>query len=156
MTARRGPEPPAAPVVDPTHNVIRRQDDLRAADEKLAVERQINFRREVDLREDFARRFKEAEAGRINALLDLIRLEIKTGRESAGAMAETLRSTVESTRLALAGQVESYRKEIDARLSAIERNQAAGTGKGAGMNALWGYLVAGVMLLLALWSKVGK
>jgi len=31
-----------------------------------------------------------------------------------------------------------------------------GEGKGAGMNALWGYIVGGIMLLLALWSKLGK
>jgi len=144
------------PLVDPTENVVRRQNDLRAADEHLAQVRQENIRRELTLRETFERRLAEAEAGRLNALLELIRLEMKTGRESASAMAETLRVTVENTRLALAAQVENQRKEIDGRLSAIERNQSAGTGKGAGMNAFWGYLVAGVMLALALWSKLAR
>jgi hypothetical protein len=141
----------AGPAVDPTLNVIRRQDDLRASDERLAQERQSNERRELDLRERFETRLGVAEAGRINALLDLIRLEMRTGRESAAAAAETLRNSVENTRQVLAGQVETGRKEIDSRLSAIERNQSAGSGKGAGITQGWAILaqLIGWALMLA-------
>ena len=71
-------------------------------------------------------------------------------------MADTLRAGAESMAKTLAAAQEAFRKEMDARVSAVEKYQAAGTGKGAGLNAAWVILGSAVALLLGLVALGGK
>lgn len=165
---------PDGTIWDPSRNVldlvdaaVRRLDDIGALRAQLSNEQAGSLRREMDLRDDFKRRFGEAEARRIDALRDLDRLEVKTANDrhqlavdtlakATTAMADTLRSGAETIARTLAAQQETYRKEIELRLGAVEKWQAAGAGKGAGLNAAWIYLGGLVALLAGLWGLGSK
>lgn len=170
---------PPVPPYDPSENVfalvaaaVTRVDDLRKAQELLAEERQDSLRREMELRANHHKAFAilraeytekslQSESKRLDALRDLDRLEARTASErhqtavdtlakATSSLAETLRASVENTARNLAAQNESSKKELDSRISALERLQAAGTGKGAGLQAFWGYLLGAAGFLAAI------
>ena len=175
-----GTQPAAPPwTLDPTKNVLdlvaaesRRQDDLRHAQDILVKERHEAFRRELDIRTGQRREIADlhsahaaenlrSEARRLDALRELDRVEARTANErhqaavdtlakATAAMADTLRASNESTARSLAAAAEASKKEHDARISALERSQAAGSGKGAGLQAFWGYLLGAAGFLAAI------
>lgn len=139
------------PFPDPTKNVlehvaaaVRRLDDVSALRDELSKERQDNSRREMDLRAQHTAQMAMAEARRIDALRELDRLETKSATEQARLVASTLQNTTEAMAQKLAAIAETIRKELDARVSAVERFQAAGSGRGSGMEKLWALIGGGI------------
>lgn len=146
-------------IIDPTKNVlehvasaVRRIDDVAVLREELSKERTDNVRREMDLRAQHAIQMATAEAGRINALRELDRRETQSATDQARQTAQILQNATEIMAQKLAAGAETIRKELDAKVSAIERFQAAGAGKGAGMDKLWALIVGGILLALAIWK----
>jgi len=168
---------------DPSANVfawvevnVKRIDDLRAAQEAASIERRDNRRREMDLRAAFEREFAvlraehaaktlEAEARRTDALRELDRAELRSATDryqvavealsrETKAIAEALRASVEGTRKALADQYDAKNRETDARLSAVERFQAAGTGRGLGARELWALIGGMIILGIAIYKAI--
>lgn len=98
--------------------------------------------------------------------------------------AETLRALVASTAVTIARQLDQLSTQLSDRISALEKasyegagrqrmtdpqmvellaevkalneTRAKSSGKGAGLTAMWGYLVAAVMLGATLWNLLGK
>ena len=154
---------PSPPIIDPTKNVlehvaaaVRRLDDVAILREELSRERTENIRREMDLRAQHAIQMSTAEASRIDALREVDRLETKSATEQARQAAATLQNATEVMAQKLAAIAETIRKELDARVSAVERFQAAGSGRGVGMEKLWALIVGGILLGLALWKGFGR
>lgn len=159
---------------DPTKNVldlvdaaVRRLDDIGSLRTQLATEQALYLRREMDLREKYELRLTQGEAQRINALRELDRLEVRTATDrhqlavdtlakATTAMAETLRTGTEGLARTLATQLESKTTVIEQRLGSLETSRAAGTGKGAGLNAAWVYLGGLVALLVGLYALGSK
>jgi len=201
MTSRTstglGVDATGGPVIDPSKNVLdlvraeaHRQNDLRAAAEQLANERQgfirremeirqANNQREMEIREDFRKRIAElraehqekdltSEARRTDALRELDRVEVRTANDrhqaavdtlakTTAAMAETLRTSDENTAKNLAAQAEVIRHELDSRITAVERVQAAGAGRGEGSKsnlALISSILAIILMLITLGTFV--
>jgi hypothetical protein len=192
-----GVDATGGPVIDPSKNVLdlvraeaQRQNDLRAASELLARERQDFVRREMEVRQDFVRREMEiredfrkriavlraehqekdlaSEARRTDALRELDRSEVRTSNDrhqaavdtlakTTAAMAETLRTSDENTAKNLAAQAEVIRRELDSRITAVERVQAAGAGRGEGSKsnlALISSILAIILMLITLGTFV--
>jgi len=163
---------------DPSENVLALVKAAVKRIDDLADERQQAFRREFDIRAEHQRAMAalraehaaenlKSEARRIDALRELDRVEVRTGTErhqaavdalakTTATMADTLRSSAENMARNIAAQSEASRKEMDARLSALEKLQAAGSGKGAGLNAAWVYLGGLVALLVGLYALGSK
>jgi len=148
-----------SPVIDPTKNVlehvaaaVRRLDDVAALREELSRERTENLRREMELRAQHAVQISTAEARRVDALRELDRLETRSQTEQARQVAATLQSATEVMAQKLAAIAETIRKELDARVGVVERYQAAGSGRGSGMEKLWALIGGGILLALALWK----
>jgi hypothetical protein len=104
------------PVVDPTKNVLdlveaerRRQDDLRMMDSK--------WRDTMDNRErQHAKEMREAEAGRIDAILEAAAANVQRAADVQSGVAERLAQQVtgsaEVVRLALRAEIEPVQKDI--------------------------------------------
>jgi hypothetical protein len=101
-------------VIDPTQNVldlveaaIRRQDDLRDSDRRLAeVERQ-HAKEIADLRAVHARELREQEAERINAIRTVDVNAVQRAAEVSAAQAQTLAAQVTQSAEALRTQVQA-------------------------------------------------
>lgn len=144
--------------IDPTKNVIalseasnKRQDDLRAAQEKY-TESQINHIREYSdsqiaqvkellrLQADFHKQLSEAEAKRIDAIraVDVNAVAVASERQTAQASvlanqvsqsADALRTLVATTAATMAEQQRQLFNQFQERLTAVERSQYEGRGK---------------------------
>lgn len=102
------------PVVDPTKNVldlvsaaIKRQDDLRESDNKIA-----------DLRDEHAKELRLAEAARIDAIRAVDVSAVKSAAEVQAAQANTLATQV-------ATSAETLRTQVAATATAAETKLAA-------------------------------
>lgn len=100
------------PVYDPTRNVlnlveaaIKRQDDLRVADQKLREIEQAHLRDFAQLRATHARELREAESARIDAIRAVDVGAVKSAAEVSATQATTLAAQVANSAEALRNQV---------------------------------------------------
>lgn len=151
-----------APTVDPTKNVldhvaaaIHRIDDLLDAqgnlvDAKLAHQSEVVSLRAAHnaeigrLRAEHASELRLAESGRLDAIRQVDVLAVQTLAQASKDTAEALRVMVDSTAKAIATQTSAAMSTINDRLTLLERLSYEGKGRGGGLQAGWGYLVAGV------------
>lgn len=164
-------------MIDPTENVKalseasnQRQDDLRAAQDKLTDERVRHLSDIVAMQATHAREIREAESSR----LDAIRLVDVSARDAAAqraldairileattaTMRETLRADVAVTASTIATQSAARDSRIDERISKLELAMSKGEGRSTGMNFGWekllGFigLLGGLIGLFAYFSK---
>lgn len=150
------------PVFDPSKNVldlveaaIKRQDDLRAANEKYLEAESRHLHEMAELRaqydqlireNDIVRQEKVREVDVLNGRTEAERAQtaIKALAEASALTAETLRKTAETVSASQS-----------ARISALELAVSAGAGKGAGMEKMWGWVAAGITLILSLLGTFG-
>jgi hypothetical protein len=163
---------------------LRAAAELLARERQDFVRREMEIRqaynqREMEVREDFRKRIAvlraehwekdlASEARRTDALRELDRSEVRTANDrhqaavdtlakTTAAMAETLRTGAENTAKNLAAQAEVIRRELDARITAVERVQAAGAGRGEGSKsnlALISSILAIIVMLITLGTFV--
>lgn len=153
MTSKHDdPVAPLIPLIDPTANVlshvaaaVKRQDDLRAAEEKYL---ELEVRRLDDLRQlhekcaaeisavhlqaqtDLARAEQDrinaltlAESRRLDALLSTQQAAVALASEKSAAQAATLAQQVVTSSQALQAQVAQIRDGVEGRLSRLEQSR---------------------------------
>ena len=148
------------PINDPTANVlslvraaVQRLDDLRDAESRRLAEL-------AALRANFEERLQVKEAQRIDAIraVDVGAVAIASDRANQQAIvlanqvsqsAETLRALVASTTQAQAKSLEQVSNQLTDRIALLEKSQYQISGTGKGMRDLWGWVVAGIMLVIA-------
>lgn len=132
---------------DPTPNVkdafdrlTKRQDDLRAADERFMLAEIAHLKETAELRAQHQRELDAAEANRLNAIRQVDREEviktaaaaqtaIQTLAQTTSTTAETLRAQVAGTATTIATQLSTISGEINKRLSALELASSERQGK---------------------------
>lgn len=153
------------PTVDPTENVKAlteaanmRQDDLREASDKYNAA-QINHVKEIqDLHMKYKQLLTRAEAKRIDAIraVDVNAVAIASERatqqaavlaNSVTSSADTLRNLVASTATNIAEQLKQIVDSFNVRISAVERAQYEGQGKGSVVDPQMAMLVEEVKKL---------
>lgn len=121
----------------------------------------LRLQDQMQLRADYAIQLSVAETKRIDAIraVDVQAVAVANERASAQALvlaaqvsssAETLRTLVAATAQTVAQQLQAVSAGINDRLSALEKSSYEGTGKENGGQATWGYIIAGVVALVAL------
>lgn len=170
---------PTENVIALTEAANKRQDDLRELNNKLfdckadCLETVSNIRadhakelrmQEVRWSEELEKRAKEireSESNRLNAIRQVDVLAVNTAADRAAAAiqalaatttanAENLRNALNSTATTIATQTSNTVQQITERLAALEKSSYEGKGKGEGIGATWGVLiaVAGVVISL--------
>lgn len=130
------------------HNITREYYDRKLAD---AVEA--------------SRRERAAETERINALravdIEAVKvanqMAIKQAEVLASQMAENaeaLRASMAKTAETLAAQLQSVTQSLDNRLKIVEEKQYILAGSSKGSRDMWGWVSAGIMLIIAVISFV--
>lgn len=155
-------------VVDPTRNVldlvsaaIKRQDDLREADNKIA-----------DLRDAHAKELRSAEAARIDAIravdvgavksaAEVQATQASTLAQQVATSAETLRTQVAATATAAETKLAAALEPIQKDIADLRRVQYEGVGQKiqstdtrASTSAIVGYVVGAVGLLTTFMSLI--
>jgi hypothetical protein len=152
------------PVIDPTANVIalvqankESADVLREMHDRL-IRAEINVVRETvkwieklsDVHQRHDRDIHKAEQEKLAALRasdEAARItEANRSLEATKVVERTLSLTAE----AQARRYEADMVENNKRIAALEKASYEGAGKGTGAKALWGYLAAGVALMVTL------
>ena len=160
MTGRKatglGVDATGAPVIDPTANVIalvqankEAADTLRAMHDRLIMAEIGTVRETVkwieklsEVHQDHDYALHRAEAGRLDALRQNDREDVKVLAAQTTAKAEALQTQVSTTADTLAKTFAANLAEQNKRLSAIERQQAEGMGKATVESPMMAELVA--------------
>lgn len=151
-------------VIDPTENVKAlseasniRQDDLRQAADRLTEEKVAGIRRalesmhnEMQLRDSHAREIRELESKRLDAVRTVDQQTAAIAAERQQNAITLLNNQQAATADNLRAQTASQFAGVNERIAALEKAQYTGAGKGVGLNAGWGYLVAAVVLAATL------
>ncbi len=154
---RPNPDPAAPPVIDPTKNVIelvlasnKRQDDLRAAQDRLIAAELGHLQEVGNLRAEHARQLQDAESKRIDAIrtvdVNAVRVAEERVQQAVQALAtitatnaETLRTALNATATTIAEQTRDSatataaataqrEAETNKRLAALEQASYKGEG----------------------------
>lgn len=151
------------PVVDPTKNVLnlveaesRRQDDLRLAGEKLSNVKHQHAKELISLHSDYGDKLREAETKRLDAIRAVDVAAAAVAQQRIETTAATLRDLVASTASAAATAAASITNSLAERIAQLERTSYEGSGRGAGMEKFWGWIVGGGALVWAILSSAGK
>lgn len=146
---------------DPTTNVTTlviatavRLDDLRIAEQNRINEL-------LTLHMSHANDLRMAESKRIDAIraVDVNAVVVANERAMAQASvlatqvatsAETLRSLVATTAAAQAQQLSQLTSQLTDRINTLEKSQYERKGSGTGMRDLYGWIIAGIMVLVNL------
>jgi hypothetical protein len=134
------------PVVDPTENVKAlteaanlRQDDLRKASDRYNSAAIDHVKELFTLREKYEEKLRLAEAKRIDA--------IRSVDVNAVAIASEKQAMAASV---LGDQFKQYVDQINSRISAVEKSQYEGKGRGGGMKDFAGWIIAAIAILFYL------
>lgn len=153
------------PVIDPTANVIAlteagniRQDDLRAANDRLFKVQIEALRAEITLRAEFAKEIRQLESDRLDKIRQVDVLAGNTAAERAlvaiqtlatqtTAERETLRSMVANTATTIATQTSETVSQLNLRISQLEKSSYEGAGKQAVADPMMTELIQQVKIL---------
>jgi hypothetical protein len=120
---------------------------------------------ELKLRSEHAVQLAKAESSRLDAIrsVDITAVAIANDRAVASAVvlaaqvassAETLRTLVAQTAQTVAGQLASMSNAINDRIATLEKANYTNTGKDTGGKDVWGYIVAGIAVIVAMASFI--
>ena len=172
-----GLDPAGGPLIDPTANVIAlnkaghiRQDDLRKAERRYIESELLRVEAIANLKADHTKEIAQlhqihdyaihkAEAGRLDALRQNDREDVKALAAATTAKAEALQAQVATTAKTLADSFASAMAEQNKRVSAVELTQSAGSGRGQGAQNLWAIIAVAISVLVALltlWKLSGR
>lgn len=119
----------------------------------------------IRLRAEYSVQLSIAEAKRIDAIraVDVQAVTVASERANASALvlasqvsssAEALRILVAQTATAVASQLASMSSAINDRISALEKSQYQNSGKETGGKDMWGWIVGGIMAVVAIGSFI--
>ena len=137
-------------------------EQILRLDEKIEAERR-RVNEQLTLRADYLVQLSIAEAKRIDAIraVDVNAVAVANERATAqaavlatqvSASAETLRALVAATAATVAQQLAQVSAGIADRLSALEKTQYEGVGAKGGTRDIWGWIIGGLVALVALAS----
>jgi hypothetical protein len=142
---------------DPTENVKAlsaaahiRQDDLRAASDRFNSAQIEHVKELALLRSVYEEKLTIAEAKRIDAIRSVDVNAVAIASEKAAAAAAVLANSVNSSAKNLEEQLKQYVGQINTRLSAVEKSQYEGQGRGGGIKDFIGWIVAGIAIVFYL------
>ncbi len=148
-----------APIIDPTENVKalseaanKRQDDLRDASERFMVAGLSHVKELSELRAYHQREMDIKEAGRLDAIRQIDQAAIRELAVATTTIAEKMRNDLALTAAALAKSNADATLLISDRLSSLEKAQNQGSGKSLVLDKGWAYLVAAILLAVAIWG----
>jgi hypothetical protein len=177
-------------VVDPTANVIalnqasdRRQDDLRAAHEKLMETELRHVKEMIILRAECAKELRLWDVTSVKAESERAREALQTLAAHKASDWDKLRTDMNTTAQIVAKQTSEVVGQLNERIAALERSSYEGkgkeavadpmlarlyaemktmnayadttTGKGRGLNAMWGYVAGAIGLIISILSAFG-
>jgi len=126
------------PVIDPTENVkalteaaTLRQDDLRQASDKYNQAEIGHVKEQASMRASYEEKLSLAESKRIDAIRAVDVNAVAIANERSAAAAQVLANSVSSLAANIAEQQKQIVDQINVRISAIERSQYEGQGKGS-------------------------
>ncbi len=139
-------------------------DDTNGSTQRLDEKIESEVKRldeQMALRAEHAIQLSKAESSRLDAIraVDISAVAVANDRAVASAAvlaaqvsssAETLRTLVAATAQTVAQQLASVSTAINDRISALEKSQYSAAGKETGSKDVWGYILAGVMAIIAL------
>ena len=155
------------PAIDPTKNVlehvaaaVKRMDDLREAESHTINQLLV-------LNTQHIRDLMEAESKRIDAIRSVDTGAITMANEKAvqqaevlakqvSESAENLRTLVSSTIQSEAAQRLQITTQLADRISLLEKSKYEVQGTGTGRKEMWGWITAGILLLITILSFLLK
>lgn len=137
---------------------VARMDDLRNAETRRVNE-------QMQLRAEYNKQLGEAESKRIDAIrsVDVAAVAVASERATQQASvlasqvvasAETLRNLVSSTAATVAQQLAGISSQLSDRISSLEKSQYQDSGNKGGKKDIMGWIVGGVMVLIAIASFI--
>lgn len=144
--------------IDPTANVLRRQDDLREADRALYEARFAHLTDIIRIRAEHDKQIHVLESVRVNAVRETDISAVSTAADRAQAAiqalaavttsnADNVRNALTSTAATIAAQHTATVAAITERIAALEKSSYEGKGKGAGIGMVGAIVLGGVSLI---------
>ena len=159
-------------VVDPTENVkdlsradVRRQDDLRTANNKLVKAELRHLKETAELRAAHTREMRESEAKRLDAIrqIDVAARTAEADRaiRAIDALATTtkneadkIRGQLDTTAITLAKQTSEQFDGVNRRIAELERTSYKGEGTATGSKERSSSITAAIYLGIAIVSLI--
>lgn len=152
---------------DPSANVLMLVGNATKYLEDLHRQSQEFLGQKIQLAVEASQRERRAESERINSLravdVEAVKvanqMAIKQAEVLANQMAENaeaLRASMAKTAETLATQLQSVTKSLDDRLKIVEEKQYVLAGASKGSREMWGWISAGIFLLIAVVGFVLK
>jgi hypothetical protein len=117
--------------MDLVEQAIKRQDDLRQAENHATVEQFSHIQEVLALRADFAKEIRQLETDRVNAVRQIDVAAVKTEAERVLAAVQTLAAQTASDRETLRTQSAATVGQLIERIAALEKSSYEGKGKEA-------------------------
>lgn len=159
---------------DPTYNVselvnaaVQRLDDLSKMQMECTKE-VIGLNKEIlNLHVTYGEKLSVAESKRIDAIRAVDVAAVAIASEKANqqatvlanqltASADTLRNLVATTATTVNEQFRAVTSQLMDKIALLERSQYEGKGKTSGMEKLWGWLVAGILAAITIYTAFNK
>jgi len=152
---------------DPSANVILLVGNATKYLEDLHKQSQEFLGQKLALAVEASQRERAAESARIDsrwvvdneAIKVANQMAIKQAEVLANQMAdnaETLRASMAKTAETLAQQLQQVTNTLDNRIKVVEQKQYESAGSSKGGRDMWGWISAGVLLLIAIYSFIVK
>jgi hypothetical protein len=156
-------QPDGNHVIDPTANVLRRQDDLREADRALYDAKIAHLTDVIRLRAEHDKELHVLESVRLNAVREVDITAVSTAADRAQAAiqalaavtttnADNVRNALTATAATIAAQHTATVAAITDRIAALEKSSYEGKGKGAGVGMVGAVVMGAVSLIGGLLS----
>ena len=167
MVARTGGDDRRDPVADPSANVLQLVGNATKYLEELHKQSQEFLNQKLALAVEASQRERAAESDRVDKRWAVDNEAIKVANQMAVKQAEVLANQMaenaEALRASMAKQAETLALNlqqmtgaIENRLKIVEEKQFVFAGASKGSRDMWGWISAGVLLLIAIyafWSK---
>jgi len=152
---------------DPSANVLQLVGNATKYLEELHRQSQEFLNQKLQLAVEASQRERAAESERINSLravdVEAVKvanqMAVKQAEVLANQMAEnaeTLRASMAKTAETLALQLQQVTNTLDSRIKVVEQKQYESAGTSKGSRDMWGWVSAGVILIIAVVSFLYK
>jgi len=152
---------------DPSANVLQLVGNATKYLEELHRQSQEFLNQKLQLAVEASQRERAAESDRIDSRWAVDNEAIKVANQAAveqakvlanqmAENAEALRASMAKQAETLAAQLDKQTTAIEGRLKIVEEKQYTNAGTSKGGRDMWGWISAGVLLLIAIYSFVVK
>lgn len=146
---------------DPSINVLNLVGNVKEYLEETQRQNREFLEQKLQLATEASRRERAAESTRLDFLRGVDTEAVKVANQASikqaetlanqlAENAETLRASMAKTAEVLAAQLQQVTASLDSRLKIVEEKQYVLAGASKGSRDMWGWVSAGIMLLLAI------